>query len=289
VPDNLPSRKIDRAALERIIQRAAELQAGEMDTGESMTEAELLKLGSDVGIDGKFLRQAMYEQSSGGGANETGMLARWFGPKRVFASRVVAGEKEAVEAAIAHWMVEGEALAVKRRLPDRTVWEQQRGFLAQMKRGFGMGGRQYHLARSLDVTVCVTALEAGFCHVELSADISIMRQGAVGASLGGGGAMALVGGALIALAPSIAMPLTLIGFAPLIAAAIAPVVAGRVQRNRSGQMQLALEQILDRLEHGEIKPRHLDLGPVPFIRIADEIRNAIRDGVEQGRRRKLGP
>lgn len=289
MPDNLPSRKIDRAALERIIQRAAELQAGEMDTGESMTEAELLKLGSDVGIDGKFLRQAMYEQSSGGGANETGMLARWFGPKRVFASRVVAGEKEAVEAAIAHWMVEGEALAVKRRLPDRTVWEQQRGFLAQMKRGFGMGGRQYHLARSLDVTVCVTALEAGFCHVELSADISIMRQGAVGASLGGGGAMALVGGALIALAPSIAMPLTLIGFAPLIAAAIAPVVAGRVQRNRSGQMQLALEQILDRLEHGEIKPRHLDLGPVPFIRIADEIRNAIRDGVEQGRRRKLGP
>ena len=90
--DNLPSRRIDREALERIIQRAAELQAGEMDTGESMTESELLKLGADVGIDGRFLRQAMYEQSAGGAAGEKGLVARWFGPGRVFASRVVAGE-----------------------------------------------------------------------------------------------------------------------------------------------------------------------------------------------------
>jgi len=41
---------IRRDALERIIQRAAELQAGEQDIGEGLTEPELLALGQDVGI-----------------------------------------------------------------------------------------------------------------------------------------------------------------------------------------------------------------------------------------------
>jgi len=113
--DNLPSRRIDRAALEKIIQRATELQAGELDTGESLTEAELLKLGADVGIDGRYLRQALYEQGSGTSA-ETGYLVRWFGPQRVSAGRVVSGTKLDVELSIAHWMTEGEALTVKR--PD---------------------------------------------------------------------------------------------------------------------------------------------------------------------------
>ncbi len=284
--DNLPARRIDRAALEQIIKRAAELQAQELDTGEAMSEAELLKLGAEVGIDGRYLRQALYEQGSGGGPEETGFLARMFGQKRVFASRVVQGRKDDVEAQLAHWMTEGEAMTVKRRLPDRTIWEQQRGFLAQMKRGFGMGGRQYHLARSLDVSVMVTALEDGFCHVELSADISALRSGAIGASFGGAGAMALVSGGLLSIATAGALPLTVLAMLPLAGAILAPPLAGRSQRRRGEQMQLALEQILDRLEHGEIKPRH-ELGPTPFFRIAAEIRTAITEGVEQSKQKRL--
>ena len=282
MPDNLPARRIDRAALEQIIKRAAELQAGDMDTGESMTEAELLKLGADVGIDGKFLRQALYEQGSGGGPEETGFLARMFGQKHVFASRVVQGRKDDVEAQLAHWMTEGEAMTVKRRLPDRTIWEQQRGFFAQMKRGFGMGGRQYHLARALDVSVMVTALEDGYCHVELSADVSAMRSGAIGAAFGGAGAMALVSGGLLSVMTAAALPITLLGVLPLVGAVVAPPIAGRSQRRRAQDLQLAMEQVLDRLEHGEIKPRH-ELGPTPFFRIAAEIRTAINEGIDQSR------
>ncbi len=288
--DNLEKRRIDREALERIIQRAAELQAGEMDTGESMTESELLKLGADVGIDGRFLRQAMYEQSAGGAAGEKGLVARWFGPGRVYASRVVAGDKAHVEDALAHWMTEGEALAVKRRMSDRTVWEQQKGFFAQMKRGFGVGGRSYHLARALDVTVVVTPLEDGFCHVELSADISLLRSGLVTGGAVGGGVLVLTGGALLSLLGGLGLPLTLVALAPICAGVAAPVLAGRAQRQRCSQMQLALEQILDRLEHGEIKPRHRNLEPSPIARFADDIRRAITEGIEQGRRppRRLG-
>jgi hypothetical protein len=290
--DNLPSRRIDRAALEKIIQRATELQAGELDTGESMTETELLKLGSDVGIDGRYLRQALYEQGSGTSA-ETGFWVRWFGPQRVNAGRVVPGSKADVETTLGHWMTEGEALTVKRRLPDRTVWEKQKGFFAEMKRGFGVGGKNYHLARALDVTVVVTQLEEGFCHVELTADIATLRQGAVGASVGGGAAMLLIGGGTIALTTLTVVPLAVVaslGFVLVAAAGAAPVVAGRVQRTRAGRMQLALEQVLDRLEHGEIRPRHRaerggldDLGSLLMGRVTAQVRQALKDPLERNR------
>src|SRR5213079_2542182 len=55
---------IRREALERIIQRAAELQAGEQDIGEGLTEPELLALGQDVGIPSRYLRQALLEEQT---------------------------------------------------------------------------------------------------------------------------------------------------------------------------------------------------------------------------------
>jgi hypothetical protein len=288
--DNLPSRKIDRAALEKIIQRATELQAGELDTGESLTEAELLKLGADVGIDGRYLRQALYEQGSGG-TPEKGFLVRWFGPRRVSAGRVVPGSKADVEAALAHWMTEGEALTVKRRMPDRTVWEKQKGFFAEVKRGFGVGGKNYHLARALDITVVVTQLEQGFCHVELTADISKMRAAMIGGGLGAAGGLTVAGGGAFAfLATAVVFPFAFIAVVPLVAAAAIPMVTGRAQRLKSGQMQLALEQVLDRLEAGEIKPRHANLPPSPLLKVADEIRRAITESVEASRgQRRLPP
>ena len=52
---------ISREALERIIQRAAELQAGERDIGDGLTKDEVLALGKDVGIPNRYLQQALLE------------------------------------------------------------------------------------------------------------------------------------------------------------------------------------------------------------------------------------
>ncbi|MEK6610470.1 MAG: hypothetical protein AABZ35_06090 [Gemmatimonadota bacterium] len=290
---DLPARRIDRAALERIIQRAAELQAGEMDTGDEMTEAELLKLGGEVGIDGRFLRQALYEQSAGGSA-EKGFLARWLGPQLVSAGRVVPGDKATVEAALNHWMAEGEAMAIKRRLPDRTVWERQKGFFAEMKRGLGVGGKNYHLARALDVAVGVAQLEDGYCHVELTADLSAMRSRAAGAGLTAAGALGVVGVGtmwLLTITGGVPVLIALVAAVPLAAGAASPVLAARMQKSRNARMLLALEQVLDRLEHGEIKSRHRiersaveDLGAQLFGRVSTEIRRALSESSAPGRR-----
>src|SRR3989442_3429487 len=55
---------ISRDALERIIKRAAELQAGEREIGEGLTTHEVLALGKDVGIPDRYLRQAMLEEQT---------------------------------------------------------------------------------------------------------------------------------------------------------------------------------------------------------------------------------
>src|SRR2546426_5974915 len=67
---------IRREALERIIQRAAELQAGERDIGEGLTEPELLALGQDVGIPARYLRQALLEERTRPLIEERGGLLR---------------------------------------------------------------------------------------------------------------------------------------------------------------------------------------------------------------------
>jgi len=290
MPDNLPSRRIDRAALERIIQRAAELQAGEMDAGDGITEQELLKLGADVGIDGRFLRQAMYEQAGGGAVTERGFLAKWVGTSRVAASRVVPGDRATIEQALAQWMTDSEAMAVKRRLPDAMVWERQKGFFAEMKRGFGVGGRGYELAKAKDVTVAVTQLEQGFCHVEMTADLAPTRNGTATGSGIASGALGLLGISVLAFNGPLAL-LVAVASIPLVAAGMVPVLSVRAYRTRAGRVQLALEQVLDRLEHDEIKARHRiersgveDLGSQILGRVSLEIRKALSEQSGPGRK-----
>src|SRR5204862_6597722 len=91
---------IRREALERIIQRAAELQAGEQDIGEGLTEPELLALGQDVGIPSRYLRQALLEEQTRPPAEAGGGVRAWpAGPAPPPAQRVAAGDPAPVEPA----------------------------------------------------------------------------------------------------------------------------------------------------------------------------------------------
>src|SRR3989304_4807814 len=75
--------RIDRGALERIVRRAAELQAGERDIGEGLTEQELYALGTDVGIGDRYLRQALLEERTRAVTEtERGLLIWLAGPRR---------------------------------------------------------------------------------------------------------------------------------------------------------------------------------------------------------------
>ena len=261
---------IRREALDRIIQRAAELQAGERDIGEGLTEADLLALGQDVGIPTRYLRQALLEERTRPLLDQRrGPLGWLVGPGRLSAQRVVTGERDAVERALGSWMQEEELLQVKRRYTDHTTWEPKVGAFASIQRALGSGGRRFALARAAEVAGHVTPLESGFCHVQLFADVRNVRRQRLGgaAVLLGMGAAAT--GAFVTMGVLAPFP-----FLPLLALGPAAVAVLRSHRLQHEQIQIGLDQVLDRLERGEIKPEHTlpGLKTSPFVRIADEIR-----------------
>ncbi|HEV8455407.1 MAG TPA: hypothetical protein VGQ24_10965, partial [Gemmatimonadales bacterium] len=118
-----PPGRIDRAALERIIQRAAELQTAEREIGDTLTSDELLALGREVGIPVRYLQQALLEERTRvGPLAPAGLIERVAGPGQVTAQRVVPAEAEVVEQQLVRWMETSELLCVQRAQPGRITW-----------------------------------------------------------------------------------------------------------------------------------------------------------------------
>lgn len=266
---------IGREALDRILKRAAELQAGEQEVGDGLTRADLLKLGDEVGIPAQYLRQALLEEQMRAAPEPAGGL--WgaiAGPARVSAYRVVPGDPATIERALARWMEGEELLQVKRRFPDRVTWEPKSGFLASMQRGLKVTGRAYALANALEISGQVTPLEKGFCHVQLVADVRNLRRQRIGgaAALAGIGALATLAALSLGLATEAAAQL--VAVAPAAAGGLGGLALARTHRGVAARVEVGLEQVLDRLERGEIRAEHALPGQRtnPLGRLADEIK-----------------
>jgi hypothetical protein len=272
-----PPARIDRAALERIIQRAAELQTTEREMGDSLTSDELMALGREVGIPGQYLQQAMLEERTRlGKVGAAGLFERVTGPGQISAQRVVRGDPYGVEQALLRWIEKNELLCVQRQQAGRITWEPIGGMQAAFRRStaaFGSGKRPFMLSRAATVSATVVPLEPGYTHVSLSADTRKVRNEYVGAGAalagaGVAGTAALV--ALGALLPLALLPLPVafgIGYGVL--RRFAPAMA---------RIQLGLERALDFLEQGGASPQHQlpDRTAGILGLLADEVRKALK-------------
>jgi hypothetical protein len=271
---------ISRDAFERIVKRAAELQAGERDIGEGLTTDEVLAMGKDVGIPDRFLRQAMLEEQTRTAPEIAPGTWTWLtGPRSIVAHRVVPGDRDAVERAISRWMTDEEMLQLKRRFADRTSWEPKAGAFASIQRALA-GKRRYSLASTAEVSAQVVQLEPGFCLVRLEADVREQRT----KRISGGTVLAVLGWGMTAATMMIAPPLALaqaLTLVPGIGLTVAGGFVARTHRGANERLQLALEQVLDRLERGEMRGSagHGALPGVPqaVARIADEVRKAFEN------------
>jgi len=253
---NLPSARLDRSSLERVLARAAELQSTSGDTVEEFTEEQLLELGREVGLSPQNLRQALAEERTRSIVpdEEHGVVASLFGPSRVRAERTVAGAPAEVLASIDTWMQRQELLIVKRHHADRIVWEPRRDFVVGVKRALRVGGRDYALSRAFEVSATVIAVDDSRVHVGLDADFRSQRAQSARQSVGSTFAGAAVTASLfmmgvtavVAAAPLVIVPA--IGFAGVRA------LQGRIVT----RAQLSLEQLLDKLERGEFGRRSTD-------------------------------
>lgn len=244
--------RIDRAALERIMQRAAELQAAEADIGEGLTPEDVLALGREVGIPGRYLHQAMLEQATAIVAPvESGLVGRIVGPAEISAQRVVVGDPEDVARALIPWFEKNELLVVLRQQAGRVTFEPMGGMHAAFRRALGSAEPRYMLSRATMVGATLTRLESGYCHVTLTADLRKSRGGFVGGAFAG--VATGVAGALIA---GVMTPFALVAAIPILAGgAIGWYVLTRY-RPVAERTRLGLERALDFLERGGIKPGH---------------------------------
>ena len=243
---------LHRAALERVLLRAAELQASSAEMPEALSEDELIAVAGEVGISPMALRQALSEERMRVVLpEERGVLATVAGPASFVAARQVPGAPRELLAAIDRAFQREENLVERRRFPDRVVWGARGGFAGALREILRFDGRGFPLVKADEVSAVVAESDKGRAHVRVEASMLTRRERAaqkalLGVTVGVGGATALV---LMSV------------FAPIAIAAGGLVAAGSVWMARRGYqrdaraVQLAIEQALDRLEFGESKKR----------------------------------
>jgi hypothetical protein len=268
--------QIDRAALERIIQRAAELQTDERDIGESLTPDQVLALGREVGIPARYLQQALLEERTRlPDQPALDLFDRVIGPGTVSTHRVIRSDSATVERMLLRWMEQSELLCVQRQQPGRISWEPLSGLQAAIRRSTAVlnsGKRPFMLSRVATVSATITELEPGYSHAALAADVRPMRGAHVGtaagaATVGIGATAALL--VMSALLPVALLPLPLgLGLS-----------YGALRRYRSvpARVLLGLERALDHLEQGTGKPaRELPSRKSGLLDLLEEVRRSLK-------------
>lgn len=252
---------IDRTALERVLARAADLQTAAGDDAEptdGLTEQQLLDIGREVGLTTTHLRQALAEERTRVAVpSEHGIVAHMAGAGMATAHRTVAGTPGSLLAVLNQVMLRDECLTVKRRYGNRMTWEPRRDFWATFRRLAPSAGRMYDLLRAREVAATAVPVDETRTLVRLDADVSNARshrlQSGAAVATGGIAMGGLLTGFFAVIAATPLAPALLIGAVPaaLGVAGFAAVV--RTHRHTVERAQLALEQVLDRLEHGEAR------------------------------------
>jgi len=250
---------LDRQALERVLARAAELQGASAlpESGDLISEGQLLEIGNEVGLSPAVLNQALAEERTRVSVpEERGLVAQIAGAGFATATRTVPGTSRDILATIDSWMQRDECLQVQRRFADRITWEPQRGLFGKLRRTVNVSGRGYYLMDAGQVSATVLPVDSSRVVVRLDADIHASRARRVG--IGGFvGAMGAAASGVIGLGLVVAhLPLFIAAGAVVLPFAGSTFAAYKVARTHRGvlsSVQLSLEQILDRLEHGEFE------------------------------------
>lgn len=270
----LPAR-LDREAFDRVLRRAAELQAHSQEIGEGLSEDEVLSLGTEVGIPESHLRQALIEERTQTVSDDVdGVLDRVVAPATISAARVVQGTQKSIGTELTAWLDLNEVLSVQRSTPGLVSWEQAGSFAAAMRRvGWALNSRKSRpfLDRAKTVTAVITPLETGFCHVTLVADLGPTRAGFVG----GGGAVTTgltVGGGIATLA--LGLP-AFVAIGALVPAVGIGLLISRAFRPVAVRTRLGLERALD---HLELRPSlAAPVSKAPTKSIASDVSAVVRE------------
>jgi hypothetical protein len=252
---------IPREALERVLARASQLQADVSDAPEIVSEARLLEIAREVGIDTTHLQQALAEERVRAplAPEDHGPILDSLGPASMSVQRVVPGTPTEILAKLDSWMPRMEAVLLLRRTGERVSWEPRRDAIGNFLRSLGMGGRRFDLIRLDQVAATVTAVDAERSVVRFDIEARRGRRAQRNVVIGVAGGMLLValGISMIASVAATASAVgALLGTMAVVAAGASYAAWRGVQygyREMLGRAHLRVEQLLDELETGGLK------------------------------------
>ena len=247
------SRSVSRREFDAVIRRAAELATRDPDLGDaSLTEADLYRIASEVGLSEKHVRRALADVRSGyvGGS----VVDRVFGPSTVRASRVIAAKPERLTRELDDFLVASQLLQPVRRTVGVLQYRPAVDWASKLARAASFTSRKYYIASAKSVEVQLEEIEEGRTLVEILVDPGTrsddIMAAAFGGGIGGGGI-----GTVAAWGLATVTPLGLaIGIGALAGAGVCggiSYLAGSAHKKKLVEVQNELEGVLDTLQGGE--------------------------------------
>ena len=246
---------LSRQQFDSVIRRAAELATGDLDAKEGrVSEVELFRIASEVGLRETDVRKALMEVRSSGGGGTT--LDRIFGFETVTASRVVSDAKVDLKDRLDDFLVASQLLRPVRRTPDLLVYQPAVDWVSRLARAASLTSQEHYIASAKSVEVRLEKLDNERVLVELLVDHGNRSAWIAQAALGGGvvGAAAgalvtvlggIVTGGLITLS-SVAGFFTCLGVWIVVGNGVA-----QRRKTKIAQVIAEIDGVLDRLETRE--------------------------------------
>lgn len=257
-PASTPSTSLTRHGLEQVIRRAVELSLHDSDANEQISEDELMRIGEELGLSTRHVRQALYERPIE--EREETFLDKYFGPASVTAVRPVACEQQIAHGRLEDYLVTREYLQIRRRQGPNAFFEPADDAFSSIARAFSRPAGRFHLARAQRAYLSIRPLEPGWCHVRLEMNYAARRKEQATAGMVLGGLFGLLAGSLTAAGIAVGIDAGVLGGA---AATVGGVAAGggvftaiwtgmrSEYRKWLHRSRDEAEALLDRLEHGE--------------------------------------
>lgn len=231
----------DEEALDRIIRRAQELDAGRSPDGVVDDDA-LLAAAEEVGISADAMRQAMAIERIGPAPSRQ-RTDRLVGPRRVVVERTLARPAEEVLDRLDEWLTSGHHLRRVERLDDGGVWRKRSDVAASAQRAVKSLTGAASLGTVHLIEARVVAAGDGVALMRIEADRSGARSATLGAAGGIGGASLAGGAAAATMVP----PLAVVAVPGLFVAGL----VGRHGRRTADRLDVELTRLLAQLSAGE--------------------------------------
>ena len=199
---------LSRRDFDEVMRRASELAAAEPGgSDEEFTEAELVRIGREVGLADRHVRSALAEFRSG-----RGRMRSLLATGEIRSGRMVERPRARVRNELDDFMVGGQLLQRVRQRDDLLQYRPAVDWASRVARAASSTSRQHYVAASRMVEVRLDELAPDSTQVDIVVDPGLAGKYRTGAVLGGGVAGAAAGvGVGVGLALLATLPVAVAG------------------------------------------------------------------------------